>query len=243
MALITAKCTQCGAAIEVEDTKDAGICNFCGTAFVTQKVINKDHNKNDKGQRIFPWFMAVVLPLLLAAPGIALIIASFFTHTFLIYIGGGLFLGAIIEVSAYVSMWNAQKQAQNMTNSFQIASMNLDTMFQESSDDFNTAFQKPMGDFSTIFDDILGNTRAQTNGNSSIINYQNYSVIQNNMTLQQVETIIGKGKESYSGTQNGKFIKTLIWQNSGDNDVLSAIRTITVKFENDKVIEKSQVGL
>jgi len=43
MALVTAKCTECGAAIEVEDTKDAGICNFCGTAFVTQKVINEHH--------------------------------------------------------------------------------------------------------------------------------------------------------------------------------------------------------
>jgi|GEM_PF-1593454 len=43
MALVAAKCTQCGAAIEVEDTKDAGICNFCGTAFITQKVINEYH--------------------------------------------------------------------------------------------------------------------------------------------------------------------------------------------------------
>jgi len=43
MALVAAKCTECGAAIQVEDTKDAGICNFCGTAFVTQKVINEHH--------------------------------------------------------------------------------------------------------------------------------------------------------------------------------------------------------
>jgi len=43
MALVAAKCTECGAAIKVEDTKDAGICNFCGTAFITQKVINEHH--------------------------------------------------------------------------------------------------------------------------------------------------------------------------------------------------------
>jgi len=43
MALVAAKCTECGAAIEVEDTKDAGICSFCGTAFITQKVINQHH--------------------------------------------------------------------------------------------------------------------------------------------------------------------------------------------------------
>ena len=40
MALVAAKCTECGESIEVDDEKDAGICNFCGTAFVTQKVIN-----------------------------------------------------------------------------------------------------------------------------------------------------------------------------------------------------------
>ena len=47
MALVAAKCTECAASIEVDDSKDAGICNFCGTAFVTQKVvqnINKTFN-------------------------------------------------------------------------------------------------------------------------------------------------------------------------------------------------------
>ena len=39
MALVAAKCTQCGANIEVDDTKDAGICRSCGTAFITQKAI------------------------------------------------------------------------------------------------------------------------------------------------------------------------------------------------------------
>jgi len=43
MALVAAKCTECGANIEVDDCKEAGICNFCGTAFVTQKVINENH--------------------------------------------------------------------------------------------------------------------------------------------------------------------------------------------------------
>ena len=40
MALIAAKCTNCGANIEVDDTKEAGICSHCGTAFITEKVIN-----------------------------------------------------------------------------------------------------------------------------------------------------------------------------------------------------------
>lgn len=40
MGFIAARCTQCGAEIEVDDTKEAGICKYCGTAFVTEKAIN-----------------------------------------------------------------------------------------------------------------------------------------------------------------------------------------------------------
>lgn len=40
MGFIPARCTQCGAEIEVDDTKEAGICKYCGTAFVTEKAIN-----------------------------------------------------------------------------------------------------------------------------------------------------------------------------------------------------------
>lgn len=43
MAFVAAKCTQCGGSLQVDDSKDAGICPFCGTAFVTEKVI-KNYN-------------------------------------------------------------------------------------------------------------------------------------------------------------------------------------------------------
>lgn len=39
MPLIAAKCTQCGANIEIDNTKEAGICQYCGTAFITEKAI------------------------------------------------------------------------------------------------------------------------------------------------------------------------------------------------------------
>lgn len=45
MAFVAAKCTQCGGSLQVDDSKDAGICPFCGTAFVTEKVI-KNYNFN-----------------------------------------------------------------------------------------------------------------------------------------------------------------------------------------------------
>ena len=40
MSLVVAKCTQCGANIQVDNSKEAGICQFCGTAFITEKVIS-----------------------------------------------------------------------------------------------------------------------------------------------------------------------------------------------------------
>lgn len=40
MGLVAAKCPQCGADINVDEEKDAGICEYCGTAFITEKAIN-----------------------------------------------------------------------------------------------------------------------------------------------------------------------------------------------------------
>lgn len=57
MPLVAAKCTQCGANIEVDDTNEAGICKYCGTAFVTEKAINNyntyiTNNNNFAGANI-----------------------------------------------------------------------------------------------------------------------------------------------------------------------------------------------
>lgn len=47
MAFKPAICTQCGGTIEVDDSKEAGICKFCGTAFITEKVINHYITQNN----------------------------------------------------------------------------------------------------------------------------------------------------------------------------------------------------
>lgn len=46
MGFVAAICTQCGASIEVDESKEAGICSHCGTAFITEKVINNYHIHN-----------------------------------------------------------------------------------------------------------------------------------------------------------------------------------------------------
>ena len=40
-------CTQCGGLIEVDETKEAGICASCGTAFITEKVISNYITNNN----------------------------------------------------------------------------------------------------------------------------------------------------------------------------------------------------
>ena len=53
MALVIAKCTGCGANINVDDSKRSGICEFCRAEFVTQDVIKNTHiTKNFAGANI-----------------------------------------------------------------------------------------------------------------------------------------------------------------------------------------------
>ena len=47
MGFVAAKCTQCGANIQVDDTKEAGICSYCGTPFITRKAIDNYNTVNN----------------------------------------------------------------------------------------------------------------------------------------------------------------------------------------------------
>ena len=39
MPLVAAKCTSCGASLTVDSSKEAAICEFCGTPFIVEKAI------------------------------------------------------------------------------------------------------------------------------------------------------------------------------------------------------------
>lgn len=43
MPFVEAKCTSCGAQLTVDNTKDAAICQYCGTPFIVEKAINHYH--------------------------------------------------------------------------------------------------------------------------------------------------------------------------------------------------------
>ena len=40
MPMILAKCTNCGAILNVDDTKEALICEYCRSAFMAEKAVN-----------------------------------------------------------------------------------------------------------------------------------------------------------------------------------------------------------
>ncbi len=44
MSLVPAKCTQCGANIKVDSTKEASVCEYCRTPFIVEKAINNYNN-------------------------------------------------------------------------------------------------------------------------------------------------------------------------------------------------------
>lgn len=47
MPFIQAKCTNCGGILEVDSTKDAAICKYCGTPFIVEKAINNYNTTNN----------------------------------------------------------------------------------------------------------------------------------------------------------------------------------------------------
>lgn len=47
MSLVQAKCTNCGANLEIDNSKDAAICQFCGTPFIVEKAINNYNTINN----------------------------------------------------------------------------------------------------------------------------------------------------------------------------------------------------
>ncbi len=47
MSLVAAKCTQCGANITVDSSKDAGICPHCNTAYIVEKAIKNYNTTNN----------------------------------------------------------------------------------------------------------------------------------------------------------------------------------------------------
>ena len=54
MPVVEAKCTNCGAALSVDDSKEAMVCQFCGEAFIVEKAINNYNITNNiQAQTVF----------------------------------------------------------------------------------------------------------------------------------------------------------------------------------------------
>jgi len=47
-----AKCTSCGANIEIDETKDAGICQYCNSPYSTEKAIKNYNNSTTNNAQV-----------------------------------------------------------------------------------------------------------------------------------------------------------------------------------------------
>lgn len=47
MPLVNVKCTNCGATLKVDDTQDAAVCEFCGSAYIVEKAIQNYYVTNN----------------------------------------------------------------------------------------------------------------------------------------------------------------------------------------------------
>ena len=47
MAFMAAKCSQCGATIQVDDSTEKGVCPYCGMEYYAEKIINNTYVTNN----------------------------------------------------------------------------------------------------------------------------------------------------------------------------------------------------
>lgn len=47
MPLVAAKCTNCGASLQVDSSKEAAVCQYCGTPYITEKAIKYYNTTNN----------------------------------------------------------------------------------------------------------------------------------------------------------------------------------------------------
>ena len=47
MPFVEAKCTNCGANLKVDSTKDAAVCPYCDTPYIVEKAVNYYNSTNN----------------------------------------------------------------------------------------------------------------------------------------------------------------------------------------------------
>ena len=50
--MVNAKCTNCGASIEVDEKSEAGVCPYCKTAYITEKAIKNVNNTTNNSAQV-----------------------------------------------------------------------------------------------------------------------------------------------------------------------------------------------
>ncbi len=50
--MVNAKCTNCGAQIDIDEKSEAGVCPYCKTAYITEKAIRNVNNTTNNSTQI-----------------------------------------------------------------------------------------------------------------------------------------------------------------------------------------------
>lgn len=162
---------------------------------------NQKNNPN-RNSRNFKLLIALFVVLLLV--GVTLTVLSFFTYTFLLYMGIIFIIIAVIIPCVLL-------------------------VFQ-----YSISF---LGQITPV-----NPVRVQTVSTGKL-NYQNFEKISNGTTIAQANAIFGEGKESFKGRQGNSEIVTMVWQESPVLIYMPVAKTVTIKFQDGRAIEKSQIGL
>lgn len=89
------------------------------------------------------------------------------------------------------------------------------------------------------------NTSDNTSITGDLLTLDNYNQIKLGMTREQVEALIGPGKNESTGGASGAGSSLVItsyrWE--WNNEDLTDARTVSISFQNDSVASMSQYGL
>lgn len=219
-------CSKCGNKIY----DDTGVCRYCGEKYKKKRAKDDEtveNNKQSAGGETSekPKFLIkadifiIILSALFVIGAITIIIVQFLGREFYFPYAAFLFSAALILPGIYFSLRWFLYYFKNGGNYYR-----------------GRNFWNPYPNQSTT----------NTSGIPGTVNYQNFENIKIGMSIVEVKSFLGAGKEVFNSRTNGIEILTIMWQ---DNAVyplafIAAMpKSITVKFENGIVAEKNQMGL
>jgi len=210
------------------------MCNYCGSW--TGIVVPKQREKPAVAQPKKSSFgtFTIVLGLLLFVTGITLVIVGITTSASnaLIWVGGLLAALALIVPTILFGVYCAGKAMKGVGSQ-------VGSQLGKISSDIGTSIKNISSTASTALGDFFN--RFGVGSFTSRLSKDKFDSITFGTSLEHVEALFGNGKQTYAGKSGLSEIKVIIWQENtlpGQNR-----KVVTIKFQDNQVVEKNQFGL